>query len=57
MTALSFGSLWRNELRAAPEPLSAQKVDDHKEGDDGGNYLAETETAQTMPNRCVRLSV
>ena len=39
------------------EPLSAQKEDDDKNGGDGGNYLAETETAQTMPNRCVRLSV
>jgi hypothetical protein len=36
---------------------SAQKVDDDKNGDDGGHYLEQTETAQTIPNRHVRLSV
>jgi hypothetical protein len=36
---------------------SAQKVDNDKKGDGGGNYLDGTETAQTISNRCVRLPV
>jgi hypothetical protein len=36
---------------------SAQKVEDDKNGDDGGNYLDGTELAQTIPHRRVRMSV
>lgn len=36
---------------------SAQKVDDDKNGGDGGNYLGETETAKTIPCQRVRMSV
>jgi hypothetical protein len=36
---------------------SAQKVDDDKNGGDGGNYLGETETAKTIPYQRVRMSV
>ena len=36
---------------------SAQKVDDDKNGGDGGNYLGETETAKTISYQRVRMSV
>jgi hypothetical protein len=36
--------------------LSAQKKNDDESGG-GGNYFDETETAQTMPNRRIRLTV